>query len=151
LFLTEDSDDEVSELTSTGKNYPTVTAESVKKFMKSVNRIRFNSLTATNSIQDQVKTKFGPKNRSRSCPQFPKIDLTCDEDDELTRSSSTTYHGSKSSTNVTIDEEATFPVVTDPGVDLQDISITSSNSTVTVCTKLETKVTHFLVDCRCIF
>ncbi|XP_060069721.1 hamartin-like [Ylistrum balloti] len=82
----DDDDQEVSELTS---HTATLTAESVQQFMKKVNRIRFNSLTAANSIPE--KQKFGA--RSRSCPHLPKIDSLeseSDETDSVSRSASAT-------------------------------------------------------------
>ncbi|XP_021365469.1 hamartin-like [Mizuhopecten yessoensis] len=81
-----DDDQEVSELTS---QTATLTAESVQLFMRKVNRIRFNSLTATNSISE--KQKFGA--RSRSCPHLPKIESLESEGDEtdcVSRSASAT-------------------------------------------------------------
>ncbi|XP_033729532.1 hamartin-like isoform X2 [Pecten maximus] len=82
----DDDDQEVSELTS---QKPALTAESVQQFMKKVNRIRFNSLTAANSIPE--KQKFGA--RSRSCPHLPKIDSLeseSDDTDSVSRSVSAT-------------------------------------------------------------
>lgn len=61
--------------------------------MKKVNRIRFNSLTAsTNSESRGTTTKV--KKRSRSCPHLPKIeslDGESDETDPLSRSVSATF------------------------------------------------------------
>ncbi|XP_052789916.1 hamartin-like [Mya arenaria] len=151
----EDDDDEVSELTSVVPGNQTVTAESVKKFMKSVNRIRFNSLTATNNIELNKSNKpFGAQKRSRSCPQFPKIaslnedDDDEEEDDELSRSASTTCKGPLSSSLVTSDQQdgmasskpvTSFVSMSQPA-SLQGISV-SNTSTVTVHTRQETQVT----------
>lgn len=98
----DDDDQEVSALTS---HKVTLTAESVQQFMKKVNRIRFNSLTASNSIPE--KQKFGA--RSRSCPHLPKIDSLeseGDDTDSVSRSASVTLKvivspntGSKSSSD----------------------------------------------------
>ncbi|KAH3794097.1 hypothetical protein DPMN_147628 [Dreissena polymorpha] len=97
VYIAEENDNEVSELTSNSQGtHPTLTAESVNKFMKSVNRIRFNSLTATNTVEP-AKPKYSSKSRSRSCPQFPKVATTYEDDEDgeedVVRSLSTDARG----------------------------------------------------------
>ncbi|XP_053380721.1 hamartin-like isoform X2 [Mercenaria mercenaria] len=147
----EDSDDEVSELTSSSRSHgghsAMLTSESVKKFMKNVNRIRFNSLTATNSIEPEQSKGFSSK-RSRSCPQFPKIEATMEEDEELiSRSASVTCQDMamedvQFNTNVgeshSEDKKEPTPVsAPQPSDNMCDISISSTGSTVTVNKKHE--------------
>ena len=135
-----DDDDEVSELTSSSRSHTTyamLTAESVAKFMKGVNRIRFNSLTSRNSVEKL--SKLGSK--SLSCPQLPKIDPATEEEDELSRSASTTFpHSHTSAINFeqkSVDEtNKAKPVAED-----MNVSVTSTSSTVTITTKQETTVT----------
>lgn len=150
VFFVEDSDDEVSELTSNARSHlATLTSESVKKFMKNVNRIRFNSLTASNNIEPE-KGKFGSK-RSRSCPQFPKVETMADEDDIFSRSASTTCQD-KSQLEITFVPEITEsqpeilekPVAVPPAQikeNVCDISISSTSSTVLINQKEVTTVT----------
>ena len=68
-------DKEVSDLTQreAAPIYPT--AESVQKFMRSVNRIRFSSMTASNDVKTYLKNEkgFTSQGRSVSCPQLPKV------------------------------------------------------------------------------
>lgn len=139
----------MSELTSStrsiGSNNPAnITAESVKMFMKSVNRIRFNSLTATNNMEASSK-KIGGKHRSRSCPQFPKIDSMSEEDEEVSRSASTTYNDPESETagpnNLISSTEADPPVSSHVAEHSAGLSVANSNSTFTMSTKQETTVT----------
>ncbi|XP_060578266.1 hamartin-like [Ruditapes philippinarum] len=148
----EDSDDEVSELTSSSRSHgighsAMLTSESVKKFMKNVNRIRFNSLTATNSIEPEPVKGFSCK-RSRSCPQFPKIETTMEEDEELiSRSVSVTCQNTSheeiefKSNFEEIQSEAVkepIPVApVQPTDNICDISISSTGSMVTVNKKQE--------------
>ncbi|RUS68637.1 hypothetical protein EGW08_023600 [Elysia chlorotica] len=54
-----------------------VTAESVRQFMKKVNRIRFNSLTSNSSSNEEVDIVLYPlpgqvRRRPRSCPPFKR-------------------------------------------------------------------------------
>lgn len=140
----------MSELTSNARSHlATLTSESVKKFMKNVNRIRFNSLTASNNIEPE-KSKFGSK-RSRSCPQFPKVETIADEDDIFSRSASTTCQD-KSQLEITFVPEITEsqpeivekPVAVPPAQikeNVCDISISSTSSTVTINKKEVTTVT----------
>ena len=132
----------MSELTSSSRSHTTyamLTAESVAKFMKGVNRIRFNSLTSRNSVEKL--SKLGSKSKSLSCPQLPKIDPATEEDDELSRSASTTFpHSHTSDINFeqkSVDEmNKAKPVAED-----MNVSVTSTSSTVTITTKQETTVT----------
>lgn len=143
----------MSELTSSSRSHfgqsSILTSESVKKFMKSVNRIRFNSLTVTNGMEPE-QVRFGSK-RSRSCPQFPKIETMSEEDEGISRSVSVTGHDTPLSEMVfdpDIDtsvienkfqsETVSMPQTTDS---MCDISISSTSSTVTVSTKQETMIT----------
>ncbi|KAK3586967.1 hypothetical protein CHS0354_026683 [Potamilus streckersoni] len=99
----ECEDDEVSELTKFARpagassSQHIITAESVAKFMKKINRIRFNSLTATHDINSLVPQGKGNLClRSRSCPQLRKkssaeeerddYDVDGDDDNELSHS-----------------------------------------------------------------
>lgn len=147
----EDSDDEVSELTSTsGTHLATLTSESVKKFMKNVNRIRFNSLTASNAIEPD-KGNFGSK-RSRSCPQFPKEETAGDEKGCISRSVSATCQET-SEVEVTsfmpgeVDEkpenkeETVIESAAPVSDNVCDISVSSTSSTVTINKKEVTTVT----------
>ena len=141
----------MSELTSSSRSTVidspcSMTAESVKMFMKSVNRIRFNSLTATNSMETSSSSKkIGGKHRSRSCPQFPKIESMSEEEEEVSRSASTTCNDSSMEAQTSdiqvsaadLNTSASSQVCEAPC----DISIASTNSTVTVNTKQETTVT----------
>lgn len=155
MFISvEDQDDEVSELTSSTRSSgttgsaATVTAESVKKFMKSVNRIRFNSLTATNNM-DASQKKIGGKHRSRSCPQFPKIDSMDEEDEEISRSASTcnTEAESTSPSHMAVNTSDPVSITTvtlataQPAEITSDISVASQSSSVTFSTREETILT----------
>ncbi|KAL3871551.1 hypothetical protein ACJMK2_039542 [Sinanodonta woodiana] len=117
-------DDEVSELTkfegpagASGSQHM-ITAESVAKFMKKINRIRFNSLTATNNISSLVTQGKGNLcKRSRSCPHLRKISFTeeededDDDDNELSHSLSTMNFPPSSS--VTFDSKKEKVVLTE--------------------------------------
>lgn len=134
----EDSDDEVCELTSRPRSQGQsayITAESVKKFMKSVNRIRFNSLTATQSVE-HVQTRFGSQYRSRSCPQFPKMELKSQNDDDVSRSVSTICQQSSKNATILKNENSADTFATNENGN----SIICTSSSVTVCTKVETTV-----------
>ncbi|KAL4219214.1 hamartin [Mactra antiquata] len=150
----ESDDEEVSELTSQSRSasgqHMALTSESVKKFMKSVNRIRFNSLTATNTVEsDQPKFRY---KRSRSCPQFPKIETMREEEDEmLSRSVSACCDDSNQDMEIeetnfsSADRDAsTLNTVSKPETTTQDGSFDTSRSTtaatLTVNTKTETTV-----------
>lgn len=100
-------DEEVSELTRTG--VVALTAESVQQFMKKVNRIRFNSLTAGNNINK--KPKFGA--RSRSCPHLPKIESpeSDGDDTDISRSASATLKSVGSCQDTTVDNDNTDGIV----------------------------------------
>lgn len=140
----------MSELTSYSRSnfgqHVALTSESVKKFMKSVNRIRFNSLTATNGTElEQVKFR---SKRSRSCPQFPKIETMQEEDDEsLSRSMSASCEDSSlseinlSSDKATGQVETVARVKAGPSADEEhNVLQSTTSSTVTVSTKTETTV-----------
>ena len=139
-----DDDDEVSELTSSSRShtaYAMLTAESVAKFMRGVNRIRFNSLTSRKS--SEKLTKLGARSKSLSCPLLPKIDTTMEEEEELSRSASTTFQDKCSSDlnfeqKVVDKDEIEKPKL---AVDDLNLSVTSTSSTVTITTKQETAVT----------
>ncbi|KAK3088192.1 hypothetical protein FSP39_015981 [Pinctada imbricata] len=75
-------DKEVSDLTQ-AEQPVYLTAESVQKFMRNVNRIRFNSMTASNNMLSHFRNEraFGGQGRSRSCPQLPKG--TPEEEDDI--------------------------------------------------------------------
>ncbi|XP_052220850.1 hamartin-like isoform X5 [Dreissena polymorpha] len=148
----EENDDEVSELTSNSQGtHPTLTAESVKKFMKSVNRIRFNSLTATNTVEP-AKPKFSSKSRSRSCPQFPKVTTTYeddeDEEEDVVRSLSTDARGGETQPckfEVSdMGPSVIKPIILDSfakqPADLKEISLISGTST-TVCVNVRQETT----------
>ena len=143
MFFADIDDDEVSELTSSTRShtaYAMLTAESVAKFMKSVNRIRFNSLTSRKSVEKL--TKLGSKTKSLSCPLLPKIDTTMEEEEELSRSASTTFEN-KSSLEMNFGQKT---VETDIGIKKSseedpNLSVTSTGSAVTITTKQETSVT----------
>nr|XP_022325080.1 hamartin-like isoform X2 [Crassostrea virginica] len=83
-------DQEVSDLTKNPVP-PILTAESVAKFMRSVNRIRFNSMS--NEVESILaQEKFSSKRNSRSCPNLNKMPVTEEEgEDVLSRSVSTTF------------------------------------------------------------
>lgn len=149
FYFAEDSDDEVSELTSSSRSniggHPaTVTAESVKMFMKKVNRIRFNSLTAANNTETSGK-KIGGKHRSRSCPQFPKIETMSEEEEELSRSASTICNdGSATEMSVTdaADGKTDFEVSASQETEPNDnITLSQKENRVTVKSKEEITVT----------
>lgn len=100
-------DDEVSEITQVDHD-PEITAESVAQFMKSVNRIRFNSLTATNNVEQLLgEKKFTHRLRSRSCPQLPKLvsPELVEEHETLSRSISSTFKGTFQPTEENLEEE----------------------------------------------
>lgn len=67
------------------------TAESVAKFMRSVNRIRFNSMS--NEVESILaQEKFCSKRNSRSCPSLDKMAVAEEEaEDHMSRSVSTTF------------------------------------------------------------
>ena len=114
-----------------------ITAESVAKFMKNVNRIRFNSLSTSKSVN--LSANFGSK-RSRSCPQLPKIEPMTEEEEVVSRSASTTMNNQE-----TLSSNLEENMKIDKGdkkvkENLCDISISSTGSTVTVNTKQETKI-----------
>ena len=117
-----------------------LTAESVAKFMKSVNRIRFNSLTSRNSVEKL--TKLGSKTKSLSCPLLPKIDSMVEEEEELSRSASTTAFHNTTKALAKFEQETVdgdqFPRSSGDDINL---SVTSTSSTVTITTKQETVVT----------
>lgn len=131
-----DDDDEVSELTSSSRSHNTcamLTAESVAKFMKSVNRIRFNSLTSRKSVEKL--TKLGSRSKSLSCPLLPKIDTTMEEEEALSRSASTTFQ------NKSYYEQKDDLESAKSSEEVANLSVHSTASTVTVTTKQETSVT----------
>ena len=99
-FATDSFDQEVSELTKSDggegcerASDPRQTAESVKQFMKKVNRIRFNSLTTNGGVEHM---SVGPEkranvNRSLSCPLLELENGVPEESENLSRSASTTF------------------------------------------------------------
>ncbi|XP_061169862.1 hamartin-like isoform X1 [Saccostrea echinata] len=104
--IEEDTDDqEVSDLTKNPVPPMFQTAESVAKFMRSVNRIRFNSMTnEVESILAQEKHS-SKKSFSRSCPNLHKMPVTEEEaDDHLSRSVSTTFRQSSESDQSKVSE-----------------------------------------------
>ncbi|KAJ8300717.1 hypothetical protein KUTeg_022236 [Tegillarca granosa] len=104
--VTDMVDDEVSEITQVDHD-PEVTAESVAQFMKSVNRIRFNSLS--NNVEELLgEKKFTHRLRSRSCPQLPKLvspDFEGEDHEPLSRSISSTFKGTFQPTEENLEEE----------------------------------------------
>ncbi|XP_041368930.1 hamartin-like [Gigantopelta aegis] len=98
-------DQEVSELTKSDSSDscehpsdPRQTAESVKQFMKKVNRIRFNSLTNNGNLDHNSAgpEKRGSVNRSLSCPLLELEDGVAEESETLSRSASTTFSNHES-------------------------------------------------------
>lgn len=88
----EDTEDqEVSDITKNPVPPVFQTAESVAKFMRSVNRIRFNSMS--NEVESILaQEKFGSKRNSRSCPNLDKMAVAEEEaEDHMSRSVSTTF------------------------------------------------------------
>lgn len=117
-----------------------LTAESVAKFMKSVNRIRFNSLTSRKSVEKL--TKLGSKTKSLSCPLLPKIDTMVEEEDELSRSVSTTAFQNVGNTLQSFEQHIVDGTdLPKSAADDANLSVTSTNSTVTIKTKQEATVT----------
>ena len=156
LFIDADDDDEVSELTSSSRShtaYAMLTAESVAKFMKSVNRIRFNSLTSRNSVEKL--TKLGSRTKSLSCPLLPKIDSMVEEEDELSRSASTTaFHKTAKALSILEQETVDGDQLPRSSADEVNLSVTSTSSTVTITTKQENVIATPLTDtsldiCKC--
>ncbi|XP_076090559.1 hamartin-like isoform X2 [Mytilus galloprovincialis] len=135
-----DEDDEVSEINQNqSESAVHLTAESVAQFMKSVNRIRFNSLTATNNL-DLYKQEKYKKTRSNSCPSLPKLSSVDNEDSEdedegeLSRSASTisTLKRQTSQTSQQDSQQSALPVVT---------TVTTETSTVTMTTSSHISIT----------
>ena len=156
MFIDADDDDEVSELTSSSRShtaYAMLTAESVAKFMKSVNRIRFNSLTSRNSVEKL--TKLGSRTKSLSCPLLPKIDSMVEEEDELSRSASTTaFHKTAKALSILEQETVDGDQLPRSSADEVNLSVTSTSSTVTITTKQENVIATPLTDtsldiCKC--
>ena len=140
----EDSapDDEVSEITQSHRSSQSpvhLTAESVAQFMKSVNRIRFNSLTATNTMDIYKQERF-KKSRSRSCPSLPKVISVENEDsegdsdsDQLSRSVSMTSSFKQISQTSQNNQPTTLPVVTTVTTDARTVTTTTSQISITSC------------------
>lgn len=137
IFFT---DDEVSEINQNqSESAVHLTAESVAQFMKSVNRIRFNSLTATNNL-DLYKQEKYKKTRSNSCPSLPKLssvdyeDSEDEDEGELSRSASTisTLKRQTSQTSQQDSQQSALPVVT---------TVTTETSTVTMTTSSHISIT----------
>lgn len=84
-------DQEVSDITKNPVPPMFQTAESVAKFMRSVNRIRFNSMS--NEVESILaQEKFCSKRNSRSCPSLDKMAVAEEEaEDHMSRSVSTTF------------------------------------------------------------
>lgn len=84
-------DQEVSDITKNPVPPQFQTAESVAKFMRSVNRIRFNSMS--NEVESFLaQEKFCSKRNSRSCPNLDKMAVAEEEaEDQMSRSVSTTF------------------------------------------------------------
>ncbi|XP_071155169.1 hamartin-like isoform X1 [Mytilus edulis] len=137
-----DEDDEVSEINQNqSESAVHLTAESVAQFMKSVNRIRFNSLTATNNL-DLYKQEKYKKTRSNSCPSLPKL-LSVDNEDsededegELSRSASTISNLKRqtSQTSQQDSQQSALPVVTTVTMETSTVTMTtSSHISITSC------------------
>ncbi|XP_063425225.1 hamartin-like isoform X2 [Mytilus trossulus] len=137
-----DEDDEVSEINQNqSESAVHLTAESVAQFMKSVNRIRFNSLTATNNL-DLYKQEKYKKTRSNSCPSLPKLSSVDNEDSEdedegeLSRSASTisTLKRQTSQTSQQDSQQSALPVVTTVTMETSTVTMTtSSHISITSC------------------
>ncbi|CAG2207837.1 TSC1 [Mytilus edulis] len=137
-----DEDDEVSEINQNqSESAVHLTAESVAQFMKSVNRIRFNSLTATNNL-DLYKQEKYKKTRSNSCPSLPKLTSVDNEDSEdedegeLSRSASTisTLKRQTSQTSQQDSQQSALPVVTTVTMETSTVTMTtSSHISITSC------------------
>lgn len=139
----EDSaqDDEVSDITQCRPNSVVhLTAESVAQFMKSVNRIRFNSLTATNSMEVYKQERF-KSSRSRSCPSLPKLASVENEDseddsdsDQLSRSVSMASNFKQQMSEPDTDNHpAALPVVTTVTTEISTVVTTTSSISITSC------------------
>lgn len=91
IFVVDTDDQEVSDLTKNPVPPMFQTAESVAKFMRSVNRIRFNSMT--NEVETILaQEKYSCRRNSRSCPNLHKMPVPEEEtEDPLSRSVSTTF------------------------------------------------------------
>lgn len=116
-----------------------LTAESVAQFMKSVNRIRFNSLTATNTMDIYKQERF-KKSRSRSCPSLPKVISVENEDsegdsdsDQLSRSVSMTSSFKQILQTSQNNQPTTLPVVTTVTTDARTVTTTTSQISITSC------------------
>ncbi|XP_052092661.1 hamartin-like isoform X3 [Mytilus californianus] len=137
-----DEDDEVSEITQNqSESRVHLTAESVAQFMKSVNRIRFNSLTATNNL-DLYKQERYKKTRSNSCPSLPKLSSVDNEDsedeneEELSRSTSMVSNLKRqiSQTSQQDSPQSSLPVVTTVTTETSSVTMTtSSHISITSC------------------
>lgn len=91
-YIAVDTEDqEVSDITKNPVPPQFQTAESVAKFMRSVNRIRFNSMS--NEVESFLaQEKFCSKRNSRSCPNLDKMAVAEEEaEDQMSRSVSTTF------------------------------------------------------------
>lgn len=101
--------------------------------MKSVNRIRFNSLTATNTM-DLYKDKGST--RSRSCPKLTSME---DEEEsvgsegEMSRSVSIATEIQEQSHSSQNSQVTAVPVVTTVAIDTKTVTMTTSNISITSC------------------
>jgi hypothetical protein len=141
VFVIDTDDQEVSDLTKNPVPPMFQTAESVAKFMRSVNRIRFNSMS--NEVETILaKEKYSCRRNSRSCPNLHKMPVPEEEgEDLLSRSVSTTFKTSSGTPKVTEVKEKEM-VTSTPNTSMPK----TSNVTVNMTSHVVNNITYQRVD-----
>ncbi|XP_048773723.2 hamartin-like isoform X3 [Ostrea edulis] len=139
----EDTDDqEVSDLTKNPVPPMFQTAESVAKFMRSVNRIRFNSMT--NEVETILaQEKYSCRRNSRSCPNLHKMPVPEEEvEDPLSRSVSTTFKTSSGTPKVNEMKENAEMMTSTPKTNMSK----TSNVTINMASHVVNNITYHRMD-----